>query len=57
MEVRGDRLGPRAYFTHEGMKELREFAAEPKFVDPARFRHLLVELGLDRASNVETAEG
>ena len=57
MEVRPDRLGPRAYFTHEGMTELRKFAAEPKFVDPARFRHLRVELGLEQGSDIEPADG
>jgi hypothetical protein len=57
MEVRPDRLGPRAYFTHEGMKELRKFASEPKFLDPARFRHLRIELGLDQGSDIEPADG
>jgi hypothetical protein len=57
MEVRPDRLGPRAYFTHDGMKELRKFASEPKFVDPIRFRHLRVELGLHQDSDIEEADG
>jgi hypothetical protein len=39
------------------MKELRKFASEPKFVDPARYRHLRLELGLDQASNIESADG
>lgn len=56
MVVRWDRLGPRAYFTEEGMKELREFASEPKFVDPARFRHLRIELGLDTDPDVAQAD-
>lgn len=57
MEIRLDRLGPRAYFTHEGINELRQFASEPKFVDPLRFRHLRAELGLCQDSDIASADG
>lgn len=56
MEVRPDRLGPRAYFTSEGIKVLREFASDPKFVDPERFRHLRVELGLGEDPDAKQAD-
>ena len=57
MEIRPDRLGPRAFFTQEGMKELRRFVSEPRYVDPARFHHLLVELGLEQKPGAGSPDG
>lgn len=53
---RRDRLGPTAYFTREGLKELREFASAPKFVDPARFRRVRVELEIDQDADIESPD-
>ena len=57
MEVRPDRLGPRAFFTLDGMRELRKLVADRRYIDPVQFRHLLVELGVGEQSGAEVGEG
>jgi hypothetical protein len=47
MEIRTTDLGPRAFFTPAGLEELRRAAADPRYFDPERYRHVLVELGLN----------
>jgi len=57
MEVRAGRLGPRAFFTDDGLTELRKLASDRRYVDPKQFRHLLAELGVDQQSGVQVTEG
>lgn len=45
VEVRTDRF-PRAYFTEAGLEALRQMAADRRALDPARYAHVLRELGL-----------
>ncbi len=44
------------FFTREGIKELREIASEPKFVDPQRFCHVRVELGIDQDADIDSLD-
>ena len=46
LEIRAAGAHPCAFFT-AGLEALRQFAAQPRWLDPVRFRHLRLELGLE----------
>ena len=47
VEVGAGRMGPRAFFTEAGLKELHALLQDRRAMDPERFGHLRRELGLD----------
>ncbi|WP_379651690.1 hypothetical protein [Teichococcus aestuarii] len=49
VEIRTTEVHPRAVFTAAGLEVLRRLAHQPRLLDPVRFRHLRVELGLEAA--------
>ena len=46
-ELRITNRGPRAFFTEKGFSALRHLLLDRRAMDPERFRHLRVELGLE----------
>lgn len=49
LEIHAAGAHPRAFFTTAGLEALRHLAAHPRWLDPVRFRHLRIELGLETA--------
>ena len=47
LEVRTTNRGPRAFFTEAGLAALRQLVLDRRAMDPERFAHLRVELGLE----------
>ena len=47
VEMRSTTRGPRAFFTAAGLAALRQLVLDRRAMDPERFAHLRVELGLD----------
>ena len=47
LEVRSTARGPRAFFTEAGLAALRQLVLDRRAMDPERFAHLRVELGLE----------
>ena len=54
VEVRPGRLGPRAFFTEEGLAALRQLLRDRRAMDPARFAQLRRELGLEAPEDAGT---
>ncbi|MBV8520841.1 MAG: hypothetical protein JOY71_01700 [Acetobacteraceae bacterium] len=48
LELRLTPRGPRAFFTRAGLAALRQLVLDRRAMDPTRFAHLRVELGLER---------
>ena len=48
LELRSTERGPRAFFTEAGMAALRQLVLDRRAMDPERFAHLRIELGLER---------
>ena len=48
------RLGPCAFFTEAGLRELRALLQDRRAMPPERFGHLRLELGLDGAEGGES---
>ena len=46
VEVRTTNRGPRAFFTEAGLAALRQLVLDRRAMDPERFAHLRIELGL-----------
>jgi len=46
LEVRTTIRGPRAFFTEAGLAALRQLVIDRRAMDPDRFGHLRIELGL-----------
>jgi len=46
VELRTTNGGPRAFFTEAGLAALRQLVLDRRAMDPERFGHLRVELGL-----------
>ena len=44
--VRTTERGPRAFFTEAGLAALRQLVLDRRAMDPERFAHLRIELGL-----------
>ena len=47
LELRSTERGPRAFFTEAGLAALRQLMLDRRAMDPERFAHLRIELGLD----------
>src|SRR6187455_2769378 len=47
VELRTTNRGPRAFFTEAGLAALRQLVLDRRAMDPERFGHLRVELGLE----------
>ena len=47
LELRSTARGPRAFFTEAGLAALRQLVLDRRAMDPERFAHLRVELGLE----------
>ena len=47
VELRSTERGPRAFFTEAGLAALRQLVLDRRTMDPERFAHLRIELGLD----------
>jgi hypothetical protein len=47
LELRSTARGPRAFFTEAGLAGLRQLVLDRRAMDPERFAHLRVELGLE----------
>ena len=50
LELRISQRGPRAFFTEAGLTALRQLVLDGRAMDPARFAHLRLELGIDPES-------
>jgi hypothetical protein len=50
LELRISQRGPRVFFTEAGLTALRQLVLDGRAMDPARFAHLRVELGIDPES-------
>ena len=46
LDVRSTERGPRAFFTEAGLAALRQLVLDRRAMDPERFAHLRMELGL-----------
>lgn len=57
MEIRMGTPMPRAYFTDIGLEALRCVASDRRYMDPQKFAHVLIELGLPRAAEVPDKVG
>ena len=53
VEIRTSNRGPRGFFTETGLAALRQLLLDRCAMDPERFAHLRVELGLDADSAVQ----
>ena len=51
VELRTERIGPRAFFTEAGLSALRQLLQDRRAMDPARFAHLQQELGLETSED------
>jgi hypothetical protein len=47
VELRTTSRGPRAFFTEAGLAGLRQLVLDRRAMDPERFGHLRIELGLE----------
>ena len=47
VEVRSTSRGSRAFFTEAGLAMLRQLVLDRRAMDPERFAHVRLELGLD----------
>lgn len=47
VEVRPGRFGPGAFFTEAGLTALRQLPRDRRAMDPPRFAHLRLELGIE----------
>jgi hypothetical protein len=54
MEIRTGATMPRAYFTEKGVVALRGLASDRRYLDPQKFAHVLVELGLPGTTDVRS---
>jgi hypothetical protein len=48
--LRNTQRGPRAFFTEAGLAALRQLVLDRRAMDPERFGHLRVQLGLKAAA-------
>ena len=47
VELRSTKRGPRAFFTEAGLAALRQLVLDRRAMDPERFAHLRIDLGLE----------